>query len=115
MIQVSVTWDNGKTTKTTVGYNEEVPSYLANLPMERVESYTVARVKTGPSALAVMAEKLDNKRPDTTGYITHMPEIRAIMSEMSDLVSANVMVNGTAEGLVCAKIVFGFAVERELL
>lgn len=99
----------------TIMTEAELPSFLLELDMGECLSYTVERAPDGPSALAVMADKLDNMRPDTTGYLTHLPEIRAIMSELTDLVSAAVVVNGEAEGLVCAQVIFGFAIERDLL
>lgn len=93
---------------------EEVPEYLANFDMTLLRSYTVEEIPE-ISALAKMVEKLDNKRPDSRGYVTNLPELRDIMLELSDLVPLNVFHNGNRGDEIDVEIKFGFALERNLL
>lgn len=68
------------------------------------------------TALSTMVEKLDNKRPDSAGYVTYTPEIIAILSELSKGVPANVFLEQSEfENEVNVTIKLGFTLERDLL
>ena len=69
------------------------------------------------TALRTMVEKLDNRRPDSNGYVTELPELKAILSELSDRVPVGVQLDqyGTGGDIVSVTIKVGFALERSLL
>jgi hypothetical protein len=68
------------------------------------------------TALSKMVEKLDNKRPGTSGYVTYRDEIVDILSELSKLVPANVFLEKSPfENEVQVTIKVSFTLERDLL
>lgn len=75
------------------------------------------KVEETKSALVKMVEKLDNRPHGNGGYVTHTPEIIAILSELSKLVPAVVLEdNYTSNGdIVGVTIKIGFSLERSLL
>lgn len=70
------------------------------------------------SALKTMVEKLDNRQPDTSGYVTHLPELQEILSQLSPNVSVSIVesrssANSDKDISVMVKV--RFTLERELL
>lgn len=67
------------------------------------------------TALQAMVRKLDNRDKNQAGYVTHLPEIKAILDSLTDLVPA-VVLEQTAHGNdVSVLIKIGFTLERDLL
>lgn len=73
--------------------------------------------KEPQTALRTMVDKLDNRRPDTNGYVTYLPELKDILNELSDHVPVGVQLDqyGTGGDIVSITIKVGFALERSLL
>lgn len=104
---------NGFTATQRVA-EDAVAGTLSILYMADLKSFTVELEE--PSALAVMVDKLDNQRPDSNGYVTYLPELRAIMSELSDLVPLNVFHRGNrTNNEIDVEVKLAFSLERDLL
>jgi hypothetical protein len=92
---------------------------LAEYSCGKLESMTNNEKNENPqSALKEMVEKLDHRQPGSGGYVTHLPEIQRILSELTSLVPAVVLQRsspGDAEGDVSVEIKIGFTIERSLL
>lgn len=72
---------------------------------------------TDQNALNAMVKKLDNRRRDQSGYVTYLPEVINILSELTPRVPASVIhtnTNGPA-GDISVQITIGFTLERDLL
>lgn len=68
------------------------------------------------TALSKMVEKLDNKRPGTSGYVTYRKEIVDILNELSERVPANVFLEESPfENEVRVTLKLSFTLERDLL
>ena len=69
------------------------------------------------SALRDMVEKLDNKKRGMTGYVTYLPEVKAILNELTDRVPASIIHTNTTgpAGDISVQITIGFTLERDLL
>lgn len=66
------------------------------------------------SALKHMVERLDNRQLGTSGYVTDVPELRAILAELSDLCPVGIHLSEAQYGdeNVSVTIKFGFTIER---
>lgn len=70
------------------------------------------------SALKTMVEKLDNRRPGSSGYVTTLPELQAILSELTPRLSVAILESNQPYGHtedISVEVKFGFTLERELL
>lgn len=68
------------------------------------------------SALSEMVDKLDNRRPNTAGYVTGVPELQAILAELSPLVPVGIYLDALQYGDdVSVTIRVGFSLERNQL
>jgi hypothetical protein len=71
------------------------------------------------SAVHAMVEKLDNRRHDSSGYVTKTPEVIDILSQLSKLVPASIVVEpsipGAPSDYISVMIKVGFTVSREEL
>lgn len=69
------------------------------------------------AALRAMVEKLDKRPRDQSGYVTYIPEIQAILSEITPRVPASVIHTNQhgPEGDISVVITIGFTLERDLL
>ena len=65
------------------------------------------------SALKTMAEKLDKRSMGDRGYVTNLPELQAILAELSPLVSVNIIETRTVSRKdLSVEIRLGFTVGR---
>lgn len=68
------------------------------------------------TALKAMVEKLDSREKDSEGYVTYLPEVQAILSELSPQVMASVVEsNGGGTDAVSVKVTLRFTLERSAL
>jgi hypothetical protein len=68
------------------------------------------------SALSEMVAKLDNRQPGTRGYVTQVPELQRILSEITPLVSVGISEDYLdVPGEVSVTITLGLTLERNLL
>jgi hypothetical protein len=98
---------------------EEVGTYIPGYRI-KVDGryYLILPSEAEPtSALKEMVWKLDKKPRDQTGYITQIPEIQDILSEITPRVSALVAHTGThgPKQDISVQITIGFTLERDLL
>lgn len=68
-------------------------------------------------ALRQMLFRFSNRQPNTAGYVTHLPEVKAILNELTDHVPAlvaeeAVRYNGNE---VSVKITIGFTIAKDEL
>lgn len=68
----------------------------------------------GLEATKKMLEKLADKKPDTNGYVTTIPEIIAILSELSKLVPAGVLIERESDTDISVLFKIGFTIEKDL-
>jgi hypothetical protein len=81
-----------------------------------VRTQSLSPLPRPETALSRMVEKLDNKRPGTTGYVTYRPEIVDILNELSELVPANVFLEESQfDNEVRVTLKVSFSLERDLL
>jgi len=68
-------------------------------------------------ALKAMVEKLDNRPREQSGYVTHLPEVKAILNELTERVPASVIHTNTRgpKSDISVNITIGFTLERDLL
>ena len=62
-----------------------------------------------------MVEKLDNRRPDSSGYITQVPELLGILSELTPLLSVGIhegFRDGRQPDLLSVEVKLGFTISR---
>jgi hypothetical protein len=65
------------------------------------------------SALERMVYQLENPRPGSAGYVTALPELSAILSELSPLVSVGIKLSELQYGDdVSVTITLGFTIVR---
>jgi hypothetical protein len=70
------------------------------------------------SALKTMVEKLDNRQPGSLGYATKLPELQAILSELTPRVSVAILESHSSidrDGDISVEVKLGFTLERSLL
>lgn len=68
----------------------------------------------GLEATKKMLEKLADKKPDINGYVTTTPEIIAILSELSKLVPAGVLIERESDTDISVLFKIGFTIEKDL-
>ena len=70
------------------------------------------------SALKHMVDQLENRRPGASGYVTALPELTAILSELSPLVPVGIQLSEiqyAPDEEVSVTIKLGFTIERKHL
>lgn len=70
------------------------------------------------SALNTMVEKLDNRRHGSSGYVTTLPELQAILSELTPRVSVAILESHSPidqPGEISVDVRLSFTLERALL
>lgn len=69
-------------------------------------------------ALKAMVEKLDSREPDTDGYVTHLPELQEILSQLSPNVAVSIVESRssvTSDKDISVMVKVRFTLEREAL
>lgn len=84
------------------------------LPVEKHED-DVTLLPRPETPLTRMVEKLDNRRPNTNGYIANRKEVVEILNSLSEHVSFNVFGTDGPGGDINIEIKGGFTLERDLL
>lgn len=70
------------------------------------------------SALKTMVEKLDNRPRGNAGYVTTLPELQSILSELTPLVSVAILESHSPidqAGEISVDVRLSFTLERALL
>ena len=69
------------------------------------------------SALSDMVRKLDTRQPGTRGYVTQVPELQRILSEITPLVSVGITEDQSLmlANEISVTITVGLTLERDLL
>lgn len=96
-------------------------SSLANFTLILYSMIMTTPEKRDFTALKTMIEKLDNRRQGDSGYVTYLPELKAILDELSPLVSVGIL-RGSGGGIhpddtdtVDITIKFGITLSRSEL
>lgn len=68
------------------------------------------------TALKAMVEKLDTRNKNSEGYTTFLPEVQAILNELSPNVSASVVEGHTyGSDSISVKLTLHFTLDRSVL
>lgn len=74
--------------------------------------------ESSQSALKTMVEKLDNRKAMHNGYVTKLPELQAILNELTPLLSVAILETHSPvdnPGEISIQVKFGFTLERDQL